>query len=747
MTVHVVVIGAGVAGCMTAVAARRAGASVTVVSRSAGSTALCTGAVSLDGTTGAAVDEASRRISIDALCEAGGLARSGGAFMLSTGAVMTGDLVATNHLAGALGHLEGKSVLVAGIPGLASVNAPDIARRLVERGIRAMPASIPIDGLRRTFELTAFPVARAMDEADLIGSWARAVGARVAADGFDVVALPPVMGLQAHEAGRRILQSELGVPWFELLGAPPTVPGMRLWQDLQRYMSNNGVTLLHADVKHAVIKADCIVQLRAWDGEVVHELFPDQVVLATGRFVTGGIVLEGRLVEALLDLPVYGREDDERSRLEAGVLADSDHRAVTEAGEVVIENVRVAGAVRAGGSYATGTAGIGLAAVTGWAAGTRAALSVVEIDHHAARRTVQAIPRPGGEGCLGCEMCASVCPVLSQAIKDGPWYPGPRGLSSLVRSGPLLRAAGDPLSLCTLCAACSTVCPAGGRNHETVAWLRARLIESSPDDAPEPHRAMPRVIETSGNVYGEKLEPLFGPRREDAELAFFPGCSLSYFERESASRTIRLLESLGLPLSIVDGVCCGGPLDVIGLDPTARAVQANRQAVARTGARIVVATCPRCVHRLAHDLDLPGVTVEHTLTLLDRLLPGSQVLEKLRSGLAGRTVTYHDPCEMGRYLGRYDEARRVLALVGVRIVEMASTRERSACCGAGGGLRAVDSRLSREISRRRVTQADETGADYLLTECPSCLHNLRTGKKRKQAIGVDDLTSFFGSVL
>jgi Fe-S oxidoreductase len=362
-------------------------------------------------------------------------------------------------------------------------------------------------------------------------------------------------------------------------------------------------------------------------------------------------------------------------------------------------------------------------------------------------RMVEALPRAGQEGCLGCEVCSSVCPVLQQSVLTGDWYPGPRGLGGLSRSGPLLEAAGDPVSLCTLCGACSSVCPVGASNHETVASLRAQLLSEHPQAAPEPHRMIPQVISEHGNVYGTKLEPLEGPRRSDAEIALFPGCSLSYFERESAEGTIKLLDSLDVPFSLIDGVCCGGPLDVLGLEPDERSIEENREAVRRTGAKIVVAACPRCAHRLSHDLRLEGVRVEHSLETLERLLPGSPALEAIRQKLAGRVVTYHDPCELGRYRGLYDNARAVLRMAGLEVVEMERSRDRSACCGAGGGLRSVNPKLSREISRRRVSEALDTGAGTLLTECPSCLHNLRTGRKRKQKLEVEDVTALLGSVL
>lgn len=747
MSAHVVVVGGGAAGCLAALSAKKHGASVTLVSRSAGATALSTGSVSTDGVADAPVSEPERREALGHLGRVAELVEADDEFLLNSGARLRCTLPSRNHAGGGLASLVDRSVCVVGIPGLAAFNAAYLARVLGDRSIRARHVDVVLEGVKRTFDLTSFPVARALDDTSLASRWVEAVAREVSTLPTDVVALPPVMGLQNHRAIRKLLDETLEIPWFETLASPPSVPGMRLWLNLNQYVRDEGVTLLHSEVKNVVIRGDVVVELRAWDGETSHRLQPDQVVLATGRYITGGIVLGEQATEALMGLPVTGRLDDEHARQEVGVRTGEDLLCVDEQGRVVLRNVRVAGTVRAGGAYASGTGGIGLAAVTGWAAGARGALAHVEVPRGAPQRTVEALPRAGEEGCLGCEMCASVCPVLERATLEGPWYPGPRALTGLARSGPLLQASGDPLSLCTLCGACSAICPAGGRNFETVASLRSRLLAEFPEDAPESHRAIPEVLQNSGNVYGLELEPLEGPRSEDAEIAFFPGCSLAYFERESAGNTIGLLEALQIPFSLVDGACCGGPLDVLGLQPPPEAIEINRRGVQRTGAKLVVATCPRCTHRLSRDLDLPGVKVEHTLELLDRILPGSSLLERLREKLAGQVVTYHDPCETGRYRGMYDEARRILALVGVQVVEMARSRERSVCCGAGGGLRAANTRLSREISRRRVVDAVQTGADHLLTECPSCLHNLRTGRKRRQKIGVEDLTGFLGAAL
>jgi Fe-S oxidoreductase len=108
-----------------------------------------------------------------------------------------------------------------------------------------------------------------------------------------------------------------------------------------------------------------------------------------------------------------------------------------------------------------------------------------------------------------------------------------------------------------------------------------------------------------------------------------------------------------------------------------------------------------------------------------------------------KKVTYHDPCDLGRHAGIYDEPREIIRKIAPNFVEPRRTRENSMCCGSGGGLRGSFPEDSIEISRNRLSQIiEETGAEILLTECPSCVHNFRNAKLRKQKIEIYNITEF-----
>ena len=91
----------------------------------------------------------------------------------------------------------------------------------------------------------------------------------------------------------------------------------------------------------------------------------------------------------------------------------------------------------------------------------------------------------------------------------------------------------------------------------------------------------------------------------------------------------------------------------------------------------------------------------------------------------GRTVTYHDPCHNARYMGVVDEPRQLLRHIGATVIDMANSGVHTTCCGGGGGVQASDSELTMEVSKARVRDAVETGAEILSTDCPTCFSNLK----------------------
>lgn len=113
------------------------------------------------------------------------------------------------------------------------------------------------------------------------------------------------------------------------------------------------------------------------------------------------------------------------------------------------------------------------------------------------------------------------------------------------------------------------------------------------------------------------------------------------------------------------------------------------------------------------------------------------------------TVTYHDPCDLGRGAREFDAPRRVIqAIPGIRFVEMPNNRENCACCGGGGNLEMFDADLTTGIAGAKIEEARSTGADTIVTACQQCVRTMLTyAKRNKVPLQVLDLTQLVQKAL
>ncbi len=110
-------------------------------------------------------------------------------------------------------------------------------------------------------------------------------------------------------------------------------------------------------------------------------------------------------------------------------------------------------------------------------------------------------------------------------------------------------------------------------------------------------------------------------------------------------------------------------------------------------------------------------------------------------------VTYHDPCDLGRHTGLYEEPRTTIRKIAPNFVELPSHHADALCCGAGGGVRGAFAKNSLAMARRRLAEVESTGAKVLLTECNSCVHNLVNAKLRSQKFAIKTTTQFINELL
>lgn len=341
--------------------------------------------------------------------------------------------------------------------------------------------------------------------------------------------------------------------------------------------------------------------------------------------------------------------------------------------------------------------------------------------------------------CINCGICLSACVVLRNIVNAPIFYSGPRSIAiSLSRSTPEFWTTNDDIYLCTMCGACEAACPSNIPIPDIVAMIRAKIPQQEPQVVPKAHAALAGSLASSGTIYGEALEP-FGHRRPDPEYVYFTGCVGAHLERDSVENTLELLDRLGVSYTTIDEVCCGGPAHVAGVPMPNELAETNLERILATGTNKVITSCPRCYTTFAKQPVYQGkLQAEHVTTFLKRFDWGA---------LTDQKVTYHDPCELGRHLGEYESARQVLHQVAPGYVEMPDTREKTVCCGAGGGLRGVKTRLSINIGRTRLEEAIDTGAEVIITECASCLHNFANARRSADTIEIYNLSEYLNRLL
>ncbi len=351
--------------------------------------------------------------------------------------------------------------------------------------------------------------------------------------------------------------------------------------------------------------------------------------------------------------------------------------------------------------------------------------------------------------CVFCMACSEICPVkkVGSQVFSGPhilrlihsFSRDPR--DGLDRSSV---AVAEGLYKCLVCDACSEVCPRGINIGSAVLALRAEAYEKGL--APEKIKAVTEAIldETVGN-------PLWLSREErgkwttnlevtsKAGILVYAGCMASYADNDSVIALARLLEEAGLKYIVLGEKehCCGMPLLLAGdLKGAKKLAEENARILAETGAKMLVTPCPSCYRMFKHlypeyldvNLEDKGIRIMHAVHLVYSLLrEGRLKVEPIET-----IATYHDPCDLGRHEGVYEEPRIILRSAVAGFVEMKTNKQYAQCCGAGGNLRIIDPELSLEIGVTRIKQAPKA-AEIMAHACPTCKVQLKEASERAGA--------------
>ena len=358
--------------------------------------------------------------------------------------------------------------------------------------------------------------------------------------------------------------------------------------------------------------------------------------------------------------------------------------------------------------------------------------------------------------CIQCGSCSVSCP--SGHLMD---Y-APRELWRLMRMGMRDELVNcRTFWLCTQCYACTVRCPRGIITSDTMLNLRRWAIAEGLE-LPALLPQLKESVETTHNIlhednasrliWSENLEPvpeqLRDLRRGRAEVLLFAGCVGAMYPMAYSipQSFVQILEQAGVTYTNLGGDewCCGYPLYGAGLETeVADLARHNIDQARNLEPKYLVTTCPSCYHTWNHIYpqyasDGLGFEVLHASELLARLIREGRIKLNELDWL----VTYHDPCDLGRKGGVYDDPRFIINSVpGITFKEMRNHRENALCCGGGGDVAMWEADVTEEIAERRMEQATATGATAIISACQQCKRTLlQAARKTKTRIRVLDVT-------
>ena len=299
--------------------------------------------------------------------------------------------------------------------------------------------------------------------------------------------------------------------------------------------------------------------------------------------------------------------------------------------------------------------------------------------------------------CPSCGLCIDACPmgVMKTHIKDTTVY-----LNRQIRRNNEKRIE-EISDKCLLCGKCTAVCPVGVQGDKLrIAQRSIRKYAINQDYSD----IRPEVL-SAGPV-------------EEGKVLYFAGCMTALTPVISRSME-SILKKAGVAYEIMDkdgGICCGRPMFMAGrIEQAMKMVEKNTEIIRQSGAKTLLLTCPICYKIFKEKYSLEGVEIIHHTEFIDRLIKSG----KLKINGDCTRYVFHDPCELGRGCGIYEEPREVLACAGT-VVEAAKNRKESICCGGSLGSLTLGFDKRKAMTGNALANLTADSPDVIATACPLC---------------------------
>ncbi len=322
--------------------------------------------------------------------------------------------------------------------------------------------------------------------------------------------------------------------------------------------------------------------------------------------------------------------------------------------------------------------------------------------------------------CPSCGLCIDVCPMSE--VKDNYRNTAVYFIRN-IRKGKRRRDVKYMTEICLMCGKCVEVCPLGIESLDIKMAQRNKIYYKVKSDFSYLDSNQPSARFSDSQIFNFS----------DSKILYFAGC-MSHLTPKITRSMVRIFEEAKENYEFLDmdgSICCGRPMMLTGKTKEAKAlIDKNTELIKNSGAKRLVLSCPICYKVFKEEYQLDGIEILHHTQYINELIEN----DRISLDRSDKRYVYHDPCELGRAFGVYDEPRNIIDNIGL-LTSPKSDRDMAVCCGGSIGSLSMTMEERDEITSNSIKDLMHNNPEEIVTACPLCQKTFA----RKSPVKVKDI--------